>query len=547
MNHIFLYGPPGSGKSSVGKALAERLHAPFVDLDLEIEKSAGKTIPQIMEEQGESAFRNLETEMLKRVSNGDPCVIALGGGALLREENRQRAEERGQVVFLDVKASTLVERLQKDQTRRPLLAGDLEEKLRALLEQRKEHYDSFTVRVSQSGQFMRGLQKTPEQIASEIQQILNLLRVYTSDGNCYHVIVQPGGLDSLGGLMRERGLGNPVAVIADATVAGLYAERAVQSLRAANYEAHVITFPAGEGSKNIDTVMELWRGMLEAGLDRRSTVVALGGGVTGDLAGFAASTFMRGVHWVGVPTTLLAMVDSSLGGKTGFDLPQGKNLIGSFHDPELVLIDPHFLSSLPPREISASLAEVVKHGVIGDPELLRMAGFGWDFCKKHMTELIGRAIAVKIDIIEKDPLEQNIRAALNLGHTIGHAVEIASGYKLLHGEAVAIGLVAETLLAESLGIAEKGLTKVLAPILSEFGLPIWIPDEIPHQAIIRAMHVDKKRANGIIRFTLPIRIGEVKVGVEVGDLETALELASKARIMDAITNGKHFPSKKSKS
>jgi 3-dehydroquinate synthase len=286
--------------------------------------------------------------------------------------------------------------------------------------------------------------------------------------------------------------------------------------------------------------MKLWQDLLQAGLDRHGTIVALGGGVTGDLSGFAASTFMRGVDWVSVPTTLLAMVDSSLGGKTGFDLPQGKNLVGSFHDPRLVLADPLLLSSLPLREMSAGMAEVVKHGMVGDAELFHLAGLGWDFCKRHMTELIGRAMAVKINVIEKDPFERNIRASLNLGHTIGHAVETAFGYKLLHGEAVAIGLVAETSLAESLDIAEKGLTKILALTLTDFGLPVQIPDEIPRGAIIRALQVDKKKANGVVRFTLPIRIGEVKVGVEVRDLETVLELISKAWMLDPVAGDKRF-------
>jgi 3-dehydroquinate synthase len=286
--------------------------------------------------------------------------------------------------------------------------------------------------------------------------------------------------------------------------------------------------------------MKLWQDLLQAGLDRHGTIVALGGGVTGDLSGFAASTFMRGVDWVSVPTTLLAMVDSSLGGKTGFDLPQGKNLVGSFHDPRLVLADPLLLSSLPLREMSAGMAEVVKHGMIGDAELFHLAGLGWDFCRRHMTELIGRAMAVKINVIEKDPFERNIRASLNLGHTIGHAVETAFGYKLLHGEAVAIGLVAETSLAESLDIAEKGLTKILALTLTDLGLPVQIPDEIPRGAIIRALQVDKKKANGVVRFTLPIRIGEVKVGVEVRDLETVLELISKAWMLDPVAGDKRF-------
>ena len=522
MKHIFLYGPPGAGKSSVGKALAERLRLPFIDLDLEIEKSAGKTIPQIMNEQGEPAFRDLETETLKRIANESPRVIALGGGALLREENRRYAEECGEVVFLETKIETLVERLRKEQDQRPLLSGNLEEKLRTLLEQRKGHYDSFAIRVSQSGSSIREFQKTPEQIALEIQQKLNLLGVHSADGNSYDVIVQSGGFNSLGDFMRERKLGNPVTVIADETVANLYAEGALKSIEGAGNKVYVISFPAGENSKNIDTVMMLWREMLKIGLDRKSTVVALGGGVTGDLAGFAASTFMRGMNWVGVPTTLLAMVDSSLGGKTGFDLPEGKNLIGSFHSPKLVLADPRLLKTLPETELISGMAEVVKHGIISDPELFNLCGRGLDWIKDNLEEVVKRAMAVKIKIIEEDPYEKGIRASLNLGHTVGHAVELASHFQLRHGEAVAIGMVAEARLAERLAVADKGLSDAIAESLSALGLPIQIPKELPRGELIRAMRVDKKKSSGAIRFALPAEIGRVEL-VNVTDLESVLE------------------------
>jgi len=521
MKHIYLYGPPGAGKSSVGKALAERLRLPFVDLDLEIEKSAGEAILQIMAE-GELVFRDLETETLKLVSNESPRVIALGGGALLCEENRRYAEGRGWIVFLETKIETLVARLQKDQSRRPLLVGNLEEKLQVLLEQRKGHYDSFGIRVNQSGQSIREFQKTPEQIALEIQQKLNLLCVHSADENMYDVIVQSGGFNFLGNLMRERKLGNLVAVIADQTVANLYAERAVKSIEGTGYKVHVISFPAGENSKNMDTVMQLWREILKIGLDRKSTVVALGGGVTGDLAGFAASTFMRGINWVGVPTTLLAMVDSSLGGKTGFDLPEGKNLVGSFHSPKLVLADPQLLKTLSETELISGMAEVVKHGIISDPELFYLCRRGLDWIKDNLEEVIKRAMAVKIKIIEEDPYEKGVRATLNLGHTIGHAIELVSHFQLRHGEAVAIGIVAEAKLAERLAVAAKGLSETVAESLSALGLPIQIPKDLPRDELVRAVRVDKKKNAQAIRFALPAEIGRVEL-VDVTDLENVLE------------------------
>ncbi len=521
MKHIFLYGPPGAGKSSVGKALAERLRLPFLDLDLEIEKFADRTIPQIIAE-GELVFRDFETATLKRVVNESPRVIALGGGALLRAENRRCAEEHGQVVLLEGKIETLIERLQEDQNQRPLLTGDLNEKLQALVEERRDHYNSFAIRVSPSGQSVREFQKTPEQIALEIQQKLGLLCVYSVDGKMYDVIVQSGGFDSLGALLRGRNLGNPVAVIADETVANIYAESAAKSIEWVGYQVHKISFPAGENSKKIDTIMKLWGEMLNIGLDRKSTVVALGGGVTGDLAGFAASAFMRGINWVGVPTTLLAMVDSSLGGKTGFDLPEGKNLIGSFHSPKLVLADPQLLATLPETELISGMAEVAKHGIISDPELFYLCQRGLNWIKDNLEEVVKRAMTVKIKIIEEDPYEKGVRASLNLGHTVGHAIELVSHFRFRHGEAVAIGMVAEAKLAERLAVASRGLSDAVAEALLVLGLPIQIPKELPREELIRAMQKDKKKSNKVVRFALPAEIGRVEL-VDVTDLESVLE------------------------
>ena len=522
MKHIFLYGPPGTGKTSVGRVLAERLRCPFIDLDFEIEKSAGQSIPQIMDEKGESEFRDLETETLKKVINEHPSVIALGGGALLRPENRHCAEEYGEIVFLDAKVDTLLERLRKTQNRRPLLAGNLKEKIQALLNERKDHYDSFAIRISQDGESDHAFKKAPEQIALEIQLRLNMIRVHSPEGNMYDVIVQSGGLNSLGRLLRERDLQGPVAVISDEVVANIYAEQTVKSIEAAGYDAHVLTFPAGEGSKNIDTVMSFWRQLLKAGMDRKSTVVALGGGVTGDLAGFAAATFMRGILWVDVPTTLLAMADSSLGGKTGFDLAEGKNLIGSFHSPKLVLADPTLLKTLPDAELIAGMAEVIKHGIISDPELFYSCQYGLDWIEDHLDDVVKRAMSVKIRFVEEDPYEKGLRAVLNLGHTVGHAVELASHFRLRHGEAVAIGMVAEAKLAERLTMAQKGLSRSITEALLAIHLPTEVPKELAQEELLRAMRVDKKKNAKAIRFALPVEIGRVEL-VDVTDLESVLE------------------------
>jgi 3-dehydroquinate synthase len=266
----------------------------------------------------------------------------------------------------------------------------------------------------------------------------------------------------------------------------------------------------------------MWAAFVEARLERSSTVVALGGGVVGDMTGFAAATFLRGINWVNVPTTLLAMVDSSLGGKTGIDLAQGKNLVGAFYPPRLVLADPTLLRSLPDSELRSGLAETIKHGVIDDPALFARCGQGWPALTANLDAVARQGMAVKVKVIEVDPYERGIRQALNLGHTVGHGVELASAFRLSHGEAVAIGMVVEARLAEACGVAEAGLAEELAVMLQSVGLPVSIPPELDRERIVAAMQMDKKRAAGKQRFALPERIGAVRVGVEVEDWQTLI-------------------------
>jgi shikimate kinase/3-dehydroquinate synthase len=322
-------------------------------------------------------------------------------------------------------------------------------------------------------------------------------------------------------MLKSHGLQNPV-IATDHHIAQFHTERVLTALNTAGFDARIISVPAGEEHKNLDTISELWRSFLKSGLDRKSTVIALGGGAISDMAGFAASTYMRGIPWVCVPTSLLSMVDASLGGKTGFDLPEGKNLIGSFYPPKLVLADSQVLKTLPEVEFISGLAEVVKHGIISDPELFELCARGMDCIKNDLEQIVKRAMVVKIKIIEEDPYEKGFRAALNLGHTVGHAVELVSKFQLRHGEAVAIGMVAEAKLAERLKVATKGLSNTIADVLSVLGLPIHIPQNLPREEIIKMMRVDKKKIARAIRFALPAKIGKVEL-VEMTDLEMVLE------------------------
>ncbi len=501
MKHIFLYGPPGTGKSTVGKKLAHNLKLPFVDLDRVIEANAGMSIPQIMEQQGEPAFRDLESAALKNFLAEKESVIALGGGALLRDENRAFAESNGKVVLLMAELSTLLERLHNESGKRPLLSGDLKEKLSSLLAKRTEHYNSFPMLIHVDG-------KTAEQNAHHAQVVLG--RHHLSAMGEYDAIV-----GDVGHAFSVTDFQNPI-IVTDENVAKFHLEK-MQAL----LQAKVVIIPAGEEHKNLETISLLWKSFLENGLDRKSTVIALGGGVLSDMAGFAASTYMRGINWVGVPTTLLSMVDASLGGKTGFDLPEGKNLIGAFYPPKLVLADPQFLGTLPEAELISGMAEVVKHGIISDPELFNLCLRGLDWVKNNLEEVVKRAMAVKIKVIEEDPYEKGIRAALNLGHTVGHAVELVSKFKLRHGEAIAIGTVAEAKYSARVGLASVGLVEAVTESFKSLGLPIQIPEDMPREEIIRAMRVDKKKNAKAIRFALPVEIGKVEL-VEVTDLESVI-------------------------
>lgn len=505
MPHIFLYGPPGTGKTTIGKIIARNLKLPFIDLDRVIETNAGMSIPQIMEEQGEPVFRDFETAALKKLAHERESVIALGGGALLREENRAFAGSNGKVILLMAELETMLERLDADSEKRPLLAGDLRGKLTSLLKMRKEHYDSFLLKLRVDG-------KTAEQSAHQVQVVLGRHRLSAMDE--YDVIV--GQAHSLTNFSMQ----NPI-IVTDANVAKFHLAKVATVLHAAGHQSNSVILPAGEESKNLELVSYLWKDFLENGLDRKSTVIALGGGVVSDVAGFAASTYMRGIEWIAIPTTLLAMVDASLGGKTGFDLPEGKNLIGSFHPPKLVLADPSLLVTLPERELRSGMAEVVKHGIISDPELFGLCSRGMGWVKNNLEEVVKRAMAVKIKVIEEDPYEKGLRATLNLGHTVGHAVELAGRFEWRHGEAIAIGMTVEAKYAERIGMAKNGVSDVIARVLSDLGLPVEIPKHMPREEIIRAMRVDKKKSAKAVRFALPVEIGKVEL-VDVDDLENVI-------------------------
>ena len=506
---IFLYGPPLVGKSTLGRAYSQWLDLPFFDLDSLIESRAGMSIKEIFSSQGESQFRKWEHKVLEELCTEELGVIALGGGALTQPVTRKLVEDHGEVVLLEASLQKLLERLREDQTTRPLLGESAEEGLKRLLDQRRDHYQSFTKKFS-----TEHLQERDQ--LYKLETLLGLFNV-KGMGSDYQVRLKAGCLEDVGKEIRTKNLSGPVAVVTDDNVGDLYAERVLASLKGAGYRASLIVFPSGEDSKTLATVQDVWRKFLISDVERGSTVVSLGGGVVGDITGFAAATYYRGINWINLPTSLLAMVDAGIGGKTGVDLPQGKNLIGAFHPPRQVWIDPEVLHSLPEKELQSGMAEVIKHGVISDPDLFAITAKGKGSFLKHRDEILRRAVAVKINIIRHDPYEHDQRQTLNFGHTLGHALELGSGYTLRHGEAIAIGMTAETYLAEQLGLASPGLTGELIDVLQGWELPVKVPPDLVEETVWEAIKRDKKKRNGRLQFALPVEVGQVKTGIEVED------------------------------
>ena len=337
----------------------------------------------------------------------------------------------------------------------------------------------------------------------------------------YDILIGPGLLAELGALCKRLGLGGNCMVVSDSNVDPLYGEPARRSLKQAGFGTSRAVIPCGEESKSLEFLFEVYEIAVEKGMDRKSFFVALGGGVVGDLAGFAAATFLRGVKYVQAPTSLLAMVDSSVGGKTGVNLPAGKNLVGAFHQPSLVIADTDTLKTLAPREYVSGLAEVVKYGVIRDTGFFSQLESGRDRLLSRDADfpqsVIGRCCKIKADVVQLDERESGLRAILNFGHTLGHAHEKVTGYGLyLHGEAISIGMAFAARLSSQLKDFPSAEADRVVALLGGLGLPVKAPD-CDWAAIREAMAVDKKSVGGSLRFVLAERIGSVVPGCDVPD------------------------------
>lgn len=490
---VYLVGPPGAGKSHLGGLLAKALDLPFVDLDELIELRTGRRVSQIFAHEGEAGFRSREAEALAGLEG--PVVIATGGGAVVWPENRQLLKN-GRTIYLRAEPAELLRRIGEG-SGRPLLAGRPEQILE-LWAEREVWYREVSEAVVDT-------------TAGEPVVLANRLAGYLRATDLgLGVRLGRGLLDTVGLLP---GAPRKIFLISDTRVYELYGELAVASLEAAGHRVSVATINPGEASKNLGEAERLYHLGLQGGIDRSGAVVALGGGVVGDLAGFVSATLLRGLDLYQVPTTLLAQVDAAIGGKVGVDLAEGKNLVGAFHLPRAVLLDPDLLETLEPRDWREGLAEVVKYGLLGDAELFTALGAG----RPEPAWMVARSAALKVAVVRSDFLEESgERALLNLGHTVGHAVEAVTGYGWSHGTAVAVGLLAASRLSERLGFLPEGSAQV-EEVLRGLGLPIRLPP-VGWRELRAAMGFDKKIADGRLRFVLLRRLGEAFL-TEVTDEE----------------------------
>ena len=530
--NIILVGMMGAGKTTIGKALAGSLDKEFADSDHEIQERTGVKIPVIFEIEGEAGFRKRESETLLELTKKRNIILATGGGAVLHPGNRQLLRQNGIVIYLRASVSDLYRRTRHDKNRPLLQTQNLYARLNELYLQRDALYRETAHIIIDSGkQGVRFLvQKLINKLLSlDLNTIMlgdhrNIMQTITVDftssaeKRSYPIHIGHGILqhaDLIAAHLPQK----RVAIVSNTTVAPLYLEKLQTALNKLGIQSFPIILPDGEAHKNWQTLNLIFDALLQNHCERNTALLALGGGVVGDLTGFAAATYLRGVPFIQIPTTLLAQVDSSVGGKTGINHPLGKNMIGAFYQPRLVLTDSATLETLPDRELRAGLAEVIKYGLIRDP-----AFFDWLEQNMHrllardpvtMNEAIQRSCENKAEIVAADEKEKGIRALLNLGHTFGHAIENGMGYGTwLHGEAVAAGTVMAAELSRRMKLISEGDVQRLRRIFTQAGLPVAAP-KMPQEKYVQLMALDKKVESGKMRFIVLNRIGEAVMRADI--------------------------------
>ncbi len=466
-HHVALVGFMGAGKSTVGRRLAARGHVRFVDLDEAIETTAGESIAEIFHNKGEVGFRALERRVLREtLAAEEPAVIATGGGTFIDPAMRAWLKERSCTVFLQASVESLLRRIGEGEERqkRPLLMGpDAEATVERLHASRLPAYEECALKVDTDG-------RSVDEVTTRIERLLSgawggtadaeeyVVEVSAAAGE-YPVICGDGDTEWAAAHISRITASRPLFVLTDSNVAPLHADALLARLRTLGHAASLHIIPAGEAHKHQGTIHRLYDDLLNQGAQRQHVIVAVGGGVLGDMAGFVAATLLRGIDFVQVPTTTLAAVDSSVGGKTGFNSKHGKNLIGAFHAPIGVVLRLAHLRTLPAREHRAGLVEALKMAATFDSDLFDdMVAQAKPLLAMEagpLLDVLRRSIIIKADVVAADERETGVRAVLNLGHTIGHAIEVGEEFSILHGEAVGLGMVAEAEFGHSMGLVKS--------------------------------------------------------------------------------------------
>ena len=525
MNNVVLVGFMGSGKSTVGPHLAQRMDRPFVDLDDVIEADAGRSVAEIFSSEGEAGFREREARCLQRALDRNGSIVAVGGGAPMRDDNWTRIRDGNCVVALMAEPDELARRL-NGSTDRPMLQPGAPSVIASLLPRRVSRYLEADVVIRTDG-------IDPAEVAQQLHDRLSgsgLTRIRIDVPGSPHEVTVGYGLTHLVAAAVRRHFPSPfgggqgggaptVVVVSDQRIADQHAQPLIDALSGAGLSARLHLVPAGEPAKDLAVLGGIYEALAAAGVDRRGALIALGGGSVGDVAGFAAATWMRGIRYVQMPTTLLAMVDSSIGGKTAINLPAGKNLVGSVHQPSAIFCDLDYLATLPDEEFRAALAEVIKAALIADRSLVEwlsanmLAVLGRD--PASVREAVARAIAIKAGVVASDPHETGERAILNYGHTVGHALERAAGFgRVRHGQAVAWGMEVAARISQLAGGCEPGTLEVQHALVDDAGLLADRP-VVPHAKLIDAMRHDKKSQSGEPRWVLLREVGRADYGQRV--------------------------------
>ncbi len=530
MGHIFLTGLSGAGKSTVGRMAAALLGRRFIDTDDLIAQRMERPVGQVLSDVGEERFRQLEAEALAAAASEQESVIATGGGAVIAEDNRALMRQSGLTVYLHVSIERAWQRLEQQARQdaaaptRPLLAGGSgQQKLETLYRARQRWYEEAKLHLPTDKQAPESLARQlvagaiahgallspalpPEELALDLGHVSS------------RAVVEWGGLHHLPQRLRALGFQRRAFIVTDANVGLLYSQPLVKILKRAGIDALVFTVPAGEASKTLASFQEIIDWLIQQQTEQQDPLIALGGGVIGDLVGFVAASYQRGVPLIQVPTTLLAQVDAAIGGKTGVNHRLGKNLIGAYYQPRLTLTDPACLLTLPERVYREGWAEIIKYGVALDAalfDLLETTPAIKPQASALLTQVIARCIGLKLGIVQGDERDQGRRAILNYGHTFGHALEAITDYTTwLHGEAVAIGMEVAAQLAVEQGLLSREDAARQRALLLAYGLPVSCP-VIDIDAALEHMCRDKKVRSGVMRWILPTAIGQAGIYSDV--------------------------------